>query len=287
MPGLDIAFYAPRSHYHTPRDDLAHTTPEALQYMGQLALGAVKSIANSDELLTTPNEQQAFIYYDILGRFMFAYSFTTFQIINMLALLVVPGVALFLSITNQSDQKTIFQLAKEKGCLIVQGSIAVTTAFVFSLLFTGVAVFLMSKINPSLTYGDVYGAALYVFVAAFLGIQISQLVLPRKLKDTLVNTDASWYGLISFWWVLVALSSFAGSKNIAGLYFAVYLLAFTSLGALIHVIVPSDKKFRSPLIFFTQTIVPFILLLEIEFLVMDAMRHATADGTPEIAGKLV
>jgi hypothetical protein len=287
VPGLDIAFYAPRSHYHTPRDDLAHTTPEALQYMGQLTLGAVRSIVNSDELLSTPNEQQSFIYYDILGRFMFAYSFTTFQIINILALLAVPAVAVFLSIrNNQQDQKTVSQIVKEKGSLLVQGSIAVTIAFVFALLFTGIAVFLMSKVNPSLTYGDVYGAAIYAFVAAFLGLQLSQLVLPKRLKDTLANTDAAWYGLIAFWWVFVALSSFSGSKDVAGLYFAVYLLAFTSLAVLIHVIVPSDKKFRSPLIFCTQTTLPFILLLETDFLIMDAMRHATADGTPEIAGKI-
>jgi hypothetical protein len=284
VPGVDIAFYAPRSHYHTPRDDLAHTTPEALQYMGQLALGAVKSIANSDDLLATPKEQQSFIYYDILGRFMFAYSFTTFQIINALALLVVPAVALFLSIKNNQDQKTLLQILKGKAWLLVQGSIAVIAAFVFALLFTGIAVFLMSKMNPSLTYGDVYGAALYTFIAAFLGLQVSQLVLPRRLKNTLADTDAAWYGLISFWWGFVALSSLVGSKDVAGLYFTVYLLTFTSLAAFIHITVPSDKKFRSPLIYFTQTIIPFILLLENDFLIMDAMRHATADGTPEIAG---
>lgn len=282
VPGLDIAFYAPRSHYHTPRDDLAHTTPEALQYMGQLALGAAKAIVNSDDMLDTPKEKQTLIYYDILGRVMFAYSFTVYQFINFVALLIVPSVAVYITISSRKEA-SITDVLKQKGCLLVYGLVSVSSALLITIIFTGIATFIMSKMNPSMTYGDVYGAGLYIFVSAFLGLQVSQLILPNKIKRILVTTDAAWYGLIAFWWTFVVISVVAGVKEIAGLYFAVYLLSFTSLAALIHVLVPANKKFRSPLIFFTQTLVPFILLLELEFLTMDAMRHATADGTPEIA----
>lgn len=280
---MDIAFYAPRSHYHTPRDSLAYTTPDALQYMGQMALGAARAIANSDDMLDTHKGGELFVYFDILGRWMFVYSFTAYQIINIVALLIVPGVGLFLGLKNKPIQQTSSSLIKQKLCLTIQGTIAVFIALLFAALFVGVAVLAMCKINPSMTYGDVYGAALYTFSAAFLGIQFSQLLLPNKLKQTLATTDASWYGMLTFWWFFVIVSIYAGSKDIASLYFAVYLLAFNALAALIHVVVPATKKFRSPFIFFSQTIVPFIFLLEIEFLAMDALRHATADGTPEIA----
>jgi hypothetical protein len=283
---MDIAFYAPRSHYHTPRDDLAHTTPEALQYMGQMALGAVKSIANSDDLLDTSSEQETLIYYDILGRYMFAYSFTVYQFLNVVALLIVPVVAIYLSISSNKDSaKSTSSILKEKACLTAQGIIAVSSAFVITILVTVLAVYIMNKMNPSMTYGDVYGAALYTFVSAFLGLQISQLILPSKLKQSLASTDAAWYGLLSFWWLFVVIASFAGTKGVAGLYFAVYILGFNSLAVLVHVIVPTNKKFRSPLIFFTQILLPFVLLMELDFLIMDSMRHSTVDGTPEIAGK--
>ncbi|KAI7889790.1 uncharacterized protein EV154DRAFT_269738 [Mucor mucedo] len=282
VPGLDIAFYAPRSHYHTPLDNLANTTPEALQHMGQLALAAVKGIANSDDMLETPKEQESFIYFDILGRFMFAYSLTTFQIINMLALLAVPGTSVYMSM-RQNQGKTTSEVLLEKLELTAQGLLAVFSALILMILLTVIAVYSMSLINPSMTYGDVYGAAIYCFVTAFLGLQLSQLILPKKLKQTLVSTDAAWYGLMAFWWIFVAFSSFAGSKGVAGLCFAVYVLAFNSSSVLLHNLLPSTQKFRSPFIFFLQTLVPFVFLLEIDLLVMDAMRHATADGTPEIA----
>ncbi|KAI7902528.1 uncharacterized protein BX663DRAFT_511374 [Cokeromyces recurvatus] len=282
VPGLDIAFYTPRSHYHTPLDDLNHTTPEALQYMGQMALGATRSIANSDTLLYTSKEQESFIYFDILGRTVFVYSFVTYQLMNILALLSIPIIAFYLISKNKDNRETISSIIKRKTSLIIQGLAAIIAAIVLALIFGAIAVFLMTKINPSMTYGDVYGAALYTFVAAFLGIQVSQLILPVKFKQLLANTNAIWYGLISFWWILVVAASFAGSKGIASLYFVFYILLFNSLAALTHFLLPPTQKIRSALIFFTQTIVPFIFLLELEFLVMDAMRHSTADGTPEI-----
>lgn len=254
--------------------------------MGQMALGAVKSIANSDDLLDTSNEQQSFIYYDILGRFMFAYSFTFYQYLNFLALLFVPIVAVYMSISRNKDHQSISSILKKNAFLTLQGLIAAFSAFIIIILFTVLAVLIMVKINPSMTYGDVYGAALYTFVSVFLGLQLSQLLLPKKLKQTLTSTNAAWYGLISFWWILVVCSCIAGFKGIAALYFAVHLLVFNSLAGLLHLLLPATKKFRSPLIYFLQTIVPFTLLLELDFLVMDAMRHSTADGTPELAGKL-
>lgn len=253
--------------------------------MGQMALGAVKSIANSDDLLDTSNEQQSFIYYDILGRFMFAYSFTFYQYLNFLALLFVPIVAVYMSISRNKDHQSISSILKKNAFLTLQGLIAAFSAFIIIILFTVLAVLIMVKINPSMTYGDVYGAALYTFVSVFLGLQLSQLLLPKKLKQTLTSTNAAWYGLISFWWILVVCSCIAGFKGIAALYFAVHLLVFNSLAGLLHLLLPATKKFRSPLIYFLQTIVPFTLLLELDFLVMDAMRHSTADGTPELAGK--
>jgi hypothetical protein len=134
-----------------------------------------------------------------------------------------------------------------------------------------------------MSYGDVYGAALYTFAAGFLGLQVSQLILPKKLKSTLAQTDAAWYGLITLWWLLVVLSTYTSKFGIAGLYFAVYLLTFTSLGLLVHTTISTEQKLRSAIIYFTQIIVPALLLLEIEFLSMDSLRHATADGTPEAA----
>lgn len=251
--------------------------------MGQAALNALREIANSDDLLATTSEQDAFVYYDILGRVMFTYSFTTYQLINILALVLVPVIAFIVSTKN--TQQTTGTIIKNKISLTIQGCIAIFSSLVFMILFIGVSVFVMCKINPSMSYGDIYGAALYTFAAGFLGLQVSQLILPNKLKTNLAQTDAAWYGLIAFWWLFVVGAVATGTIKIAGLYFAVYLLAFTSLALFAHVTISKEQKLRSAIIYFTQMTVPSILLFEIEFLVMDSLRHSTADGTPELAGK--
>ncbi|KAI8889092.1 hypothetical protein K501DRAFT_239409 [Backusella circina FSU 941] len=283
VPGLDVAFYGPRSHYHTARDDLAHTTPEALQYMGQYALGTIRAIANSDELLDTPKEDQSFVFYDILGRFMFAYSFTVYQVINILALLVVPSTAGFIFLYRNRDAHNKYALFKEFDRELYYGILAVLNALLFSIVFTLVAVFIMGHVKPSVSYGNAYFMMLYIVSAIFLGLQVSQWVLPKKMKDVLATTDASWYGLIGFWYIFVVISVVAGTKKVGGLYFAVYLLLFTSTAALVNDLVPKNKKFRSPIIFYTQILVPFVLLLEIGFIGLDSIRHSTPDGTPEMA----
>ncbi|KAI9261141.1 hypothetical protein BY458DRAFT_439657 [Sporodiniella umbellata] len=281
VPGLDIAFYAPRSHYHTPRDDLAHTTPEALQHMGQLTLGAVRAIANSDDLLETGSESESFIYFDVLGRVMFAYSLTTLQIINVLAILAVLFSSSFL--TFKDTDRPVKEVLTERGYLVVQGFFATLSGLFFATLFCIIAAVAMTKINPLMTYGDVYGAGLYIFLAAFFGIQLSQFILPSKFKRTLSTTDGIWYGNILFWGLMVIVCSYAATKNIASLHSMVFILFFNTSAAILNVIIPKDKKVRSAAIFFAQTIVPFIFLIEQTLLSMDTMRHVTVDGTPEIA----
>lgn len=284
IPGIDIAFYSPRSYYHTHRDNLENTSPEALQYMGQYALEAVKAIANSDDMLKTEKKHEAFVYYDILGRIMLVYSFSTYQVTNIASILIVVVGSYLLTISSNKG-KDIGALIKQRVCQTIYGLFATIFAFVCIFVSSLSAAFVMIKINPSMTYGDVYGAALYVFSAGFFGLQFSQLVLPQKFKRVLYTTDASWYGLITFWAIMVSLSIYAGFKNVASLYFNVYLLAFAFIAAVLNNVIPSTFKMRSAIIFFVQTLVPFVLLMEIELLAMDAMRHSTADGTPEIAGK--
>ncbi|KAI8981705.1 hypothetical protein BDF20DRAFT_817440 [Mycotypha africana] len=284
IPGVDIAFYSPRSHYHTVRDDLAHTSPHSVQYMGQIVLKAMEDIANSDDLLETSHEQELYYYYDLLGRVMFAYSFTTAQFIHALALVLVPLVSIFLFMRKEKARhQSLGSLLKEKACLTVQGLLASIAAFIFALVFLAIASLMMVKINPSMTYGDIYGAALYIFAAVLFGIQLSQIVLPQKMKQNLVSTDAIWYGNIGLWWLSVVVAAISASFKIATFYVFIHIFVFNALAFFAHLLLPQTFKWRSAIIFVIQMTVPFILLLELVYLIMDALRHATADGTPEIA----
>ncbi|KAI8985416.1 hypothetical protein BDB01DRAFT_788149 [Pilobolus umbonatus] len=283
LPGIDLAFYSPRSHYHTPRDNLAYTTPNALQYMGQFALASARAIADSDELTNLDKEQESLIYYDILGRVMFVYSFTVYQMLNAFGVLAVLITSFWLMIDQKQDNISLGTLIKDRIVILFRGILSVLSAFIISVLFAVAAGYVMAELNPFVTYGNIYGAFIYLAAAVFLGLQVSQYILPNGFKQYLYVTHAPWYGLVSFWALAVLLSCWTGSKGIAILYFAIYFLVFNALAILCHIKFPHTMKFRLPLIFTIQMLVPFILMIENTFLIMDAMRHTTTDGTPELA----
>ena len=130
----------------------------------------------------------------------------------------------------------------------------------------------------------------YMFLAGLLGVVISQLLLSKvkSLRGPLSSVEASFYGLTSFWWIMLILSSYAGSKHVAVLYFAMFSFVGNVLACtLYHAISPSESMLRIVLPFLAQIGLPFTMMLDQTFLIMDSMRHSTVDGTPEIAGRLI
>ncbi|KAI7888595.1 uncharacterized protein EV154DRAFT_604675 [Mucor mucedo] len=302
VPGLDISFYYPRSHYHTQRDDLAHTNPQSLQHMGQMALGSVLSIDSSETMLQEAGAPEPIIYYDILGRVMLVYSFFTCQLINILSLIFVP-LALFTwswfsnSGTETTDVGEKLSSLKRNIALTAQGLIATITALAFMVLFVSFAAWIMLLINPSATYGSIKSVAVYLTVAAFLGLVASQLALVRLSnvsRINLSNIQVGFYGLTSFWWILLAFATYLGSQKIAAIYFAIYFFISSTLATVLLVTTSSpsietDSETSHPRTKFcflasvVQVLLPVTLMTEFMLLSMDSMRHTTADGTPESA----
>ncbi|KAG0170434.1 hypothetical protein DFQ28_002192 [Apophysomyces sp. BC1034] len=282
-PGMDIAFYAPRSHYHTPRDTLAYTTPDALQYMGQMTLGAVREIVASDDLLQS-GEQEKMVYYDILGRWMFVYSFTTYQVINALILIVVLVLAVVCN--EETEQSTKRQALVRRSTVVLRELGATLISFVAIVVSIIVAVVVVVKANPSMSYGNTFSAAVYIFLAAIFGLLISQPLCARlckPLRHTLSNVDTCLLGVTAFWWLFVVVAFYLGTKQVAALYFAVYFLVSSTLAIVQYNLIPAETGYRMPVVFVTQILLPTVLMLEFCFLSIDSMRHTTADGTPELA----
>ncbi|KAL7334748.1 hypothetical protein PS15p_200331 [Mucor circinelloides] len=296
VPGLDIAFYTPRSHYHTQRDDLAHTTPESLQHMGQMALGSVLSIDNSDTMLDQAGAPEPVIYYDILGRVMLVYSFFTCQLINMLALFCVPlGLFTWFWFSTTANIEAKKALLKHNLFLIGKGFVATLAALAFMVVFTAFFAWIMILINPSATYGSVNMVVLYLTVAAFLGLVSSQWVMmrfSRSFASNLASMQVGFYGLTGFWWLLLVFATYLGSQKVAAVYFAVYFLISSTLATVLLVGTPPKEieggsevaagvsRFWS-IAFLIQVLMPVILMTEFLLLGMDSMRHTSADGTPE------
>jgi hypothetical protein len=65
VPGLNFAFIGGPARYHTPIDDLAHSSPASLQHQGDNALAAVRGLADTD--LTSPPPSGSAAFFDVLG----------------------------------------------------------------------------------------------------------------------------------------------------------------------------------------------------------------------------
>ncbi|KAI9008772.1 hypothetical protein CLU79DRAFT_711521 [Phycomyces nitens] len=280
-PGVDIAFYYPRSHYHTSRDSIAYTTPEALQYMGEIALYTVRGI-DKDNGLTHENGKQM-VYFDVLGRFLFVYTFTTYQVLNFIGLFGIPAAAIGWAVyTNRSSAAHLSLYSK----ILFQGILATVVGLTGILVCFGLSVSLLMAANPLVTYGNIYLVAVYMFVACILGLVLSQALLARvsqPLKVTLANPNTGLVGLLGLWWISVVLSVYVGSFQLSFLYFFIFFLASSALSFAFYHFVPHRNVWHLPGVFLCQTLVPATILIENWYLTMDTMRHATVDGTPEVA----
>ncbi|KAI8877788.1 hypothetical protein K501DRAFT_288222 [Backusella circina FSU 941] len=288
VPGLDIAFYTPRSHYHTQRDDLAHITVNSLQHMGQMALGAARGIDTAEGILATAGRPEPIVYYDILGRVMLVYSFTTLQVLNILALVLVPISSLLWIWLGNRNQGNTSELFKQRFRAFTQGCIATLVALISIGCSVGIASTVMLYLNPSVTYGGAYSIVVYLSAAAFFGLVISQFVLAKLSRSlgTKLEQDItiSFYGLTALWWILLVGASVLGEQQVALGYFVIYFILSSTAATALLVCTSKTRESRFwSFAFILQMLLPVILMTEFLFLAVDSMRHTTADGTPESA----
>ncbi|ODV82598.1 hypothetical protein CANARDRAFT_204882 [[Candida] arabinofermentans NRRL YB-2248] len=100
LRGVDIAFYKPRSLYHTLRDSISSTTKGSLWHMEKNCLDMVSNLAyNIDPI--DDNLQKA-IFFDILGWYLIYLPVDSLYKLNVFILTIVPTITLiFLIIVNK------------------------------------------------------------------------------------------------------------------------------------------------------------------------------------------
>ncbi|KAI7867385.1 hypothetical protein BDF14DRAFT_1803276 [Spinellus fusiger] len=278
IPGIDLAFYQRRSHYHTIRDDIAHTSPKSVQHMGQMVLHGLR---NMDKDMHGSSEPVPLVMFDILGRILVVQSFKSYMIIHCITLFVIPTLVL----------ATVFYL---KGpAAVYYLSQAVLRGFLVSLLglggtFLGIGPlsFLLQTMNPMVTYGSIYIVSLAFFVTLCFGLVFSQTLISHLSKCidlSQFDFRTALLGLLGLWWILGVFATLLGLKKIALMYYAVYLVisAYISFG--LYQLIPKSSRLHLPIVFVTQTFVPCLILIEIWYVTLESSRHITVDGSPEVS----
>lgn len=139
LRGWDIAFYKPRSLYHTIKDSIEYTSKEALWNMLHTSWQLAEFIANSDannlgdEKILTPA-----VYFDLSSFYMISYSAQGLFWFNVIIIIVMPIINLFLfSLVRRSNKKmssSKIDWFKLPFSLVVSITILIATTRVISIL---------------------------------------------------------------------------------------------------------------------------------------------------------
>ncbi|CAO3608439.1 unnamed protein product [Cunninghamella blakesleeana] len=282
VPGLDIAFYSPRSYYHTQRDSLAFISPKSVQYMGQLALGGLQSLDESGTFDQAIKETP--VYYDVLGRFIIVLSFSTYQWIHLISLILVPLVPIVWVIKQQQSNSLhalkLWVIEFSKGFFVsLAGYISILTSL-------GISTLILVNLNPLSSYSGAKLVAFYLFIGQLTGLVLSLLICQKcswyrtclsKTPEILLN------GLNGIWWLFVLLATILGHYKISGFYFMIYFLVCGSLASLVYTLSPTrGTKYHLPLVFAIQYILPFIVMTQNISLAITSLRHSPVDGSSEL-----
>lgn len=90
LRGVDIAFFKPRSLYHTNRDSIKGTTKGSLWHMESNALEMAKSIVYSTKEIN--DDLSNSIFFDILGLIFIKFSINQLYLLNLILIVVIPTI---------------------------------------------------------------------------------------------------------------------------------------------------------------------------------------------------
>ena len=90
LSGWDIAFYKPRSLYHTVRDSIQSTSKIALWNMLSTTWQLSDYVSSTTQLEKTEDFKDPAVFFDIYGTMFFSFSAKWLFVINILVLIVLP-----------------------------------------------------------------------------------------------------------------------------------------------------------------------------------------------------
>ncbi|KAF9957000.1 hypothetical protein BGZ70_009679 [Mortierella alpina] len=292
IPGLDIAFYSRRAFYHTLQDDIEHTSKGSVQHMGNTGLAALRSIADSDYLIT-PKEifsSESSIYYDVAGLFMLVYSFNTYLTLNYNLLIIVPVFIGWTIYTAREHGLTPFAILRGYLALLLSFGAAAGTLLGSAAL--------LDKINPMLVYGEHWIGFMF-----FVSLSCTTIILvqwawvwlefwlkgdmgPLEITLQRIRVDSEQVANVSivlFWWTLLLGATIVGRAKEIGLFYFVTWFTATSMISAYFAVYPKRRGTPWTLARLWINFVPLMMVMDIAVTNMIALGQTLVDGTPSFA----
>ncbi|KAF8337945.1 uncharacterized protein EI90DRAFT_3279558 [Cantharellus anzutake] len=207
MRGLDLAFYKPRSQYHTKWDSVSNLNGAAsLWAMMESALATAHALAN--DASTTESDEPS-VYFDVLGEALVVLTRNTAFIINLLILILGPIFVLILG---------AFTKAQGKLFLSWRGWMRFPVAFISTgTLVIGLST-LIIHFNPFIIYGSVrtvlWSLVAFAFLVHYGVLRTGERLRPVESQRLIILIEL----YVLWWFALLFDTVMLRSREIGALY---------------------------------------------------------------------
>ncbi|EQL02347.1 Peptidase family M28 family [Ophiocordyceps sinensis CO18] len=244
--GLDIAFYEPRSRYHTQEDDARHSSVGSIWHMLSAALASTEALSKTTGVdfegprsdgrkdLVQNGRPTEGVWFDWFGKAWAAFPLRGLFAWSLTLLVATPLVLLLVTyLLARNDQYYFFARNVKSNSPELDGE-SVTLggwkgffryplALLFAAGLTVGSVFLLAKINPLIIYSSAYAVwamTMSLFYFAFwLIARGSSFVRPSALQRGFAMI---W--LYAITWIAQVFAAVAEDRmHVGALYFAAFL----------------------------------------------------------------
>ncbi|KAK2812633.1 hypothetical protein FQN50_001279 [Emmonsiellopsis sp. PD_5] len=240
MRGLDVAFLAPRSRYHTDQDDARHTSLDSVWHMLSAAVATTEGLVsytgtefdgdseNPDKV--NSGSGTAGVWFDMFGSGFAVFRLHTLFALSVTLLVVAPLVLFVTSIIlSKTDRMYLFSMSKTLGETDEKVSLRGLRGLFRTPIILAVATatpvglaYLLDKVNPYIVHSSEFAVwsmmfSVWIFLAWFLS-RVADFARPSALHRVYSYT---WL-FIAMWIVLVINTVYANQKSIAAGYFVFF-----------------------------------------------------------------
>ncbi|KKZ61784.1 F-box and leucine-rich repeat protein GRR1 [[Emmonsia] crescens] len=243
LRGLDVAFIAPRSRYHTDQDDVRHTSVDSLWHMLSASIGTTEGLVSytgmdfdgrtKDQDKVDSGAGTPGVWFDVFGSAFAVFRLHTLFALSVTILVVAPLVIFITSIVlSKTDRMYLFSMSKSLGRTnervslrglrgLFRTPIILTVATIIPI---GLA-YLLEKVNPYIVHSSQFSVwsmmlSVWIFLAWFLA-RAADFFRPSALNRAYSYT---WI-FIATWIMLVINTVYANQKGIAAGYFVFFYFA--------------------------------------------------------------
>ncbi|OJD21400.1 hypothetical protein ACJ73_07260 [Blastomyces percursus] len=240
LRGLDLAFIAPRSRYHTDQDDSRHTSVDSLWHMLSAAIGTTEGLVSYTETDFDGKSQSQDkvnsgtgtlgVWFDMFGSAFAVFRLHTLFALSVTLLVVAPLVIFITAIVlSKTDRMYLFSMSKSLGGTDERVSLRGLRGLFRTPIILAVATvipiglaYLLEKVNPYIVHSSQFSVwsmmiSVWIFLAWFLACA-ADFFRPSALHRAYSYT---WI-FIATWIMLVINTVYANQKGIAAGYFVFF-----------------------------------------------------------------